>query len=120
MNAKSVGSWGRNGRIEIVDGLEDADEEFLEGIGPGSVATHAILRTKPHKLVGQASTLLRLRARFCNQPLHGIATERFGLLIQRFDAPPVADAFLTSYRAIPPRRERVVEWFRKREDRSRS
>ena len=103
VNAKSIGSWGRNGRIEIVDGLEDTDEEFLEGIGPGSLATYAILRTKPQKLVGQASTLLRLRARFCDQPLHGIATERFELLIQRFGAPSVADAFLPSYHAIPPK-----------------
>ena len=100
--------WGRNGRIEIVDGLEDTDEEFLEGIGPGSVATDAILLAKPQELVGQASALLRLRAGFCDQPLLGIATKRFELLIQRPGAPPVADAFLASYHAIPNKKR--GEW----------
>jgi len=47
MNTGEHRLWGRNGRIEIVDGLEDADEEFLEAIGSGNVATHAILLAEP-------------------------------------------------------------------------
>jgi hypothetical protein len=35
--------------------------------------------------------------------MHSIATVRLELLIQHSGAPPVVDAFLTSYRVIPPR-----------------
>jgi hypothetical protein len=65
---------GRNGRIEIVDGLEDTDED-ARGIGRAVTAPYFAPSRKSSSV---GVDLLRLRARFCDQPLHGIATEDLG------------------------------------------